>query len=213
LLYTSQNLLGTIFRVTFTVFYRRIWNIVGKYSILCCDTLAPRALGTAGISPRLAPTKTTATQLAPTTAPPPRTYKARAYQTTRLPNPRLASLAPTKPAPHKPRTSQLAATRSPLPAFTSPSRRYQYKIGGKSLRLVSGESRSKLAPRRYHYPILKNCNCSYLGSSDSRSQPAHRRYNYPNPRNINHGGAAENHPALNDISTSAPWPVAEGPSG
>jgi hypothetical protein len=38
LLYTSQNLLGTIFRVTFTVFYRRIWNIVGKYSILCCDT-------------------------------------------------------------------------------------------------------------------------------------------------------------------------------
>jgi hypothetical protein len=40
LLYTSQNLLGTIFRVTFTVFYRRIWNIVGKYSILCCDNLA-----------------------------------------------------------------------------------------------------------------------------------------------------------------------------
>jgi hypothetical protein len=37
LLYTSQNLLGTIFRVTFTVFYRRIWDIVGKYSILCCD--------------------------------------------------------------------------------------------------------------------------------------------------------------------------------
>jgi hypothetical protein len=36
--YTSQNLLGTIFRVTFTVFYRRIWNIVEKYSILCCDT-------------------------------------------------------------------------------------------------------------------------------------------------------------------------------
>jgi hypothetical protein len=30
--------LGTIFRVTFTVFYRRIWNIVGKYSILCCDS-------------------------------------------------------------------------------------------------------------------------------------------------------------------------------
>jgi hypothetical protein len=30
--------LGTIFRVTFTMFYRRIWNIVGKYSILCCDT-------------------------------------------------------------------------------------------------------------------------------------------------------------------------------
>jgi hypothetical protein len=29
--------LGTIFRVTFTVFYRRIWNIVGKYSILCCN--------------------------------------------------------------------------------------------------------------------------------------------------------------------------------
>jgi hypothetical protein len=40
LLYTSQNLLGTIFRVTFTVFYRRIWNIVGKYSILCCDNYA-----------------------------------------------------------------------------------------------------------------------------------------------------------------------------
>jgi hypothetical protein len=39
LLYTSQNLLGTIFRVTFIVFYRRIWNIVGKYSILCCDRL------------------------------------------------------------------------------------------------------------------------------------------------------------------------------
>jgi hypothetical protein len=38
LLYISQNLLGTIFRVTFTVFYRRIWSIVGKYSILCCDT-------------------------------------------------------------------------------------------------------------------------------------------------------------------------------
>jgi hypothetical protein len=38
LLYTSQNLLGTISRVTFTVFYRRIWSIVGKYSILCCDT-------------------------------------------------------------------------------------------------------------------------------------------------------------------------------
>jgi hypothetical protein len=37
LLYTSQNLLGMIFRVTFTVFYRRIWSIVGKYSILCCD--------------------------------------------------------------------------------------------------------------------------------------------------------------------------------
>jgi hypothetical protein len=37
--YTSQNLLGTIFRVTFTVFYRRIWNIVGKYSILCCDKI------------------------------------------------------------------------------------------------------------------------------------------------------------------------------
>jgi hypothetical protein len=42
LLYTSQNLLGTIFRVTFTVFYRRIWNIVGKYSILCCDRKAPQ---------------------------------------------------------------------------------------------------------------------------------------------------------------------------
>jgi hypothetical protein len=38
-LYTSQNLLGTIFRVTFTVFYRRIWSIVGKYSILCCDNV------------------------------------------------------------------------------------------------------------------------------------------------------------------------------
>jgi hypothetical protein len=30
--------LGTIFRVTFTVFYRRILSIVGKYSIMCCDT-------------------------------------------------------------------------------------------------------------------------------------------------------------------------------
>jgi hypothetical protein len=39
LLYTSQNLLGTIFRVTFTVSYRRIWDIVGKYSILCCDKM------------------------------------------------------------------------------------------------------------------------------------------------------------------------------
>jgi hypothetical protein len=37
LLYTSQNLLGTIFRVTFAVLYRRIWNIAGNYSILCCD--------------------------------------------------------------------------------------------------------------------------------------------------------------------------------
>jgi hypothetical protein len=45
LLYTSQNLLGTIFRVTFTVFYRRIWNIVGKYSTLYCDNcLASRTL-------------------------------------------------------------------------------------------------------------------------------------------------------------------------
>jgi hypothetical protein len=42
MLYTSQNLLGTIFRVTFTVFYRRIWNIVGKYSILCCDNIQPQ---------------------------------------------------------------------------------------------------------------------------------------------------------------------------
>jgi hypothetical protein len=31
--------LGTIFRVTFTVSYRRIWDIVGKYSILCCDRM------------------------------------------------------------------------------------------------------------------------------------------------------------------------------
>jgi hypothetical protein len=45
LLYTSQNLLGTIFRVTFTVFYRRIWNIVGKYSILYCDRILLTALG------------------------------------------------------------------------------------------------------------------------------------------------------------------------
>jgi hypothetical protein len=30
--------LGTIFRVAFGVLYRRIWSIVGKYSILCCDT-------------------------------------------------------------------------------------------------------------------------------------------------------------------------------
>jgi hypothetical protein len=38
LLYTSQNLLGTIFRVTFAVLYRRIWSIAWNYSILCCDT-------------------------------------------------------------------------------------------------------------------------------------------------------------------------------
>jgi hypothetical protein len=38
LLYTSQNLLGTIFRVTFAMLYRRIWSIVGNYSILYCDT-------------------------------------------------------------------------------------------------------------------------------------------------------------------------------
>jgi hypothetical protein len=38
LLYILQNLLGTIFRVAFAVLYRRIWSIVGKYSILCCDT-------------------------------------------------------------------------------------------------------------------------------------------------------------------------------
>jgi hypothetical protein len=38
LLYTSQNLLGTIFRVAFAVLYRRIWSIIRKYSILCCDT-------------------------------------------------------------------------------------------------------------------------------------------------------------------------------
>jgi hypothetical protein len=24
------------------VFYRRIWNIVGKYSILCCDTFSSK---------------------------------------------------------------------------------------------------------------------------------------------------------------------------
>jgi hypothetical protein len=37
LLYTSQNLLGTIFRVTFAVLYRRIWSIIGNYSILYYD--------------------------------------------------------------------------------------------------------------------------------------------------------------------------------
>jgi hypothetical protein len=37
LLYTSQNLLGTIFRITFAVLYRRIWSIIGNYSILCYD--------------------------------------------------------------------------------------------------------------------------------------------------------------------------------
>jgi hypothetical protein len=37
LLYTSQNLLGTIFRVTFAVLYRRLWSTVGNYSILCYD--------------------------------------------------------------------------------------------------------------------------------------------------------------------------------
>jgi hypothetical protein len=40
LLYTSQNLFGTIFRVTFAMLYRRIWSIVGNYSILCCDSSA-----------------------------------------------------------------------------------------------------------------------------------------------------------------------------
>jgi hypothetical protein len=35
--------LGTIFRVAFAVLYRRIWSIVGKYSILCCDTRTERA--------------------------------------------------------------------------------------------------------------------------------------------------------------------------
>jgi hypothetical protein len=30
--------LGTIFRVAFAVLYRRIWSIIGKYSILYCDT-------------------------------------------------------------------------------------------------------------------------------------------------------------------------------
>jgi hypothetical protein len=29
--------LGTIFRVTFAMLYRRIWSIVGNYSILCYD--------------------------------------------------------------------------------------------------------------------------------------------------------------------------------
>jgi hypothetical protein len=147
--------------------------------------------------PAVAPTKTSATQLTPTTPPP----------ASRLPTPHLATrrypLTTSKPAP----------SHSPLPALKSPPRCYYYKIGGQSFRLVSYESRSKLAPRRYHYPILKNCNRSNLGSSDSRSQPAHRRYNYSSPRNINCGGAAENHPALNTISTSAPWPVAEEPSG
>jgi hypothetical protein len=38
MLYTSQNLLGTIFRVTFAVLYRRIWSIVRNYSILYCDS-------------------------------------------------------------------------------------------------------------------------------------------------------------------------------
>jgi hypothetical protein len=41
LLYTSQNLLGTIFRVTFAVLYRRIWSIVGNYSILFYDSGRP----------------------------------------------------------------------------------------------------------------------------------------------------------------------------
>jgi hypothetical protein len=48
LLYTLQNLLGTIFRITFTVFYRRIWSIVGKYSILCCDR-KPMALSLSSV--------------------------------------------------------------------------------------------------------------------------------------------------------------------
>jgi hypothetical protein len=58
LLYISQNLLGTIFRVTFTVFYRRIWNIVGKYSILCCDNgkvCLPLVLKYLGLTIRILP--------------------------------------------------------------------------------------------------------------------------------------------------------------
>jgi hypothetical protein len=32
--------LGTIFRVTFAVLYRRIWSIVGNYSITCWDRIS-----------------------------------------------------------------------------------------------------------------------------------------------------------------------------
>jgi hypothetical protein len=129
------------------------------------------------------------------------------------PLPKTRCYQDQNPLKHIP--TRLAPCDSPLPALTSPPGRYQYKNGRQSfrLRLVSGESRLQLATHRYHYPILKKNNRSHLGSSNSRLQLAHRRYNYPNPRNINHGGAAENHPALNAISTSAPWPVVEGPSG
>jgi hypothetical protein len=111
--------------------------------------------------------------------------------------------------------TRLAPCDSPLQALTSPPCRYQYKNVRYSirLRLGSSDSCSQLAPPYYHYPILNKNNRLHIGSSDSRSQLAHRRYNYPNPRNINRGGATKNHPALVAISTSAPWPVAEGPSG
>jgi hypothetical protein len=63
LLYTSQNLLGTIFRVTFAVLYRRIWSIVGNYSILatiatlsqisaaCCQCCVLAAFATISSTP------------------------------------------------------------------------------------------------------------------------------------------------------------------
>jgi hypothetical protein len=100
----------------------------------------------------------------------------------------------------------LAARHSPLEALTSPPRYYQLKNARISnrLRLGFGDSRSQLASRRYRYPIPNNINRSHIGSSDSHSLLAHRRYNYPNPRKNNRGGAAENHPALIAISTSAP---------
>jgi hypothetical protein len=53
--------------------------------------------------------------------------------------------------PHEHIPTRLAPRDLLLPALTSPPRRYQYKNGRQSfrLRLVSGESRLQLAPRRY----------------------------------------------------------------
>jgi hypothetical protein len=109
----------------------------------------------------------------------------------------------------------LAPRHSPLEALTTPPLYYQFKNARISncLRLGSGDSRSQLPPHRYRYPIPNNINRSHIGSRDSHLLLAHHWYNCPNPRKNNRGGAAENHPALIAFSTSAPWPVADGPWG
>jgi hypothetical protein len=109
----------------------------------------------------------------------------------------------------------LAPRHSLLEAFTSAPRYYQFKNARISnrLRLGSGDSQSQLPPCCYRYLIPNNINRSHIGSRDSRSLLAHLRYNCPNPRKNNRSGAAENHPALIAISTSAPWLVADGPWG